>query len=43
MHASWINSLADGLAAGGVATMHRVFTALRRTVDQDVEARSKTG
>jgi hypothetical protein len=37
MRASWIDSLADGLAAKGVATMHRVVTALRRKVEQDVE------
>jgi hypothetical protein len=37
MRASWIDSLTDGLAAKGVATMHRVVTALRRKVEQDVE------
>jgi DNA-binding MarR family transcriptional regulator len=37
----WINNLSDGLSVEGIETTHRVVTALRKTLEQDVDAEER--
>jgi DNA-binding MarR family transcriptional regulator len=42
LQAPWVNRLADGLVVKDINTMHRVITALRRKLENEVEAEEQS-